>query len=208
MPTSAVNAGSFVADTYLRVTKRLITTIALLAGLFVLAPAASASVLWVPDLDITGDPTATEHSIIRGTWTVVKAGLPGADHCLGEIEVMVVDRAEDYFTAGNYAIASFYRGGPEPIIFVEHGKVTAANLAHEFAHHIDVSCDMGSTPLAADFLAAAGFSPNAAWYSGSSWGTVPAEQFAEGILAVLDIGPLAIEVPAAAVDLIAERLAL
>lgn len=207
-PTSAVNAGSISADTYLRVTKTKQTLISIIAAMTLVGVAApaQANVLWVPGLLITGDATAAEHTIIRGTWSMLKAGLPAANECLTDIEVRVVDRAETYFTSGNFAIASFYRAGAEPIIFIEHGKVTPANVAHEFAHHIDLSCALGDSDLATEFQQAAGFDPSHEWYHGSRWTDVPAEHFAEAILSGLSIGPLEIDVRPEAVELVMEHL--
>ena len=165
------------------------------------APAAATTIVAPPTFIVEGDPTPAEARIIRGTWSHFAGTFHRSSACLEPLTVKVVDRAEDWFGGGSYALAGFYRAS-EATMYIEHGKVTPANLAHEFAHHLDVSCGVADSPLAEDFLQAAGFADSASWYTGSSWDLVPAEQFSEAILAFLDIGPLEIDVADPAIDLV------
>lgn len=179
---------------------RIIAAVAVALTVLPLAPAA-ATIVATPSFEITGDPTPTEATIIRGTWAHFSGAFSRSASCMTPLTVRVVARAEDHFHSGNFAIAAFYKAS-EATVYVEHGKVTPATLAHEFAHHLDVTCGISQSPLAPDFLEAAGFPESSAWYSGSSWSRVPAEQFSEAVLAWLGIGPLEIDVRSEAVDLI------
>ena len=177
--------------------------LALGLSLATIAP-AGASVWWMEGITVTGNPTQVETMIIGGAWNVLQGGLGDATDCLEPLTIQVVDRAEDFFSSGNFAIASFYRPEPEPIIFIEHGKVTPENLVHEFAHHLDLSCGIGGSDVGATFQEAAGFDPAHDWYYGRSWTDVPAEHFAEAILSYLGVGELQIDVTNEAIAVVVD----
>jgi hypothetical protein len=155
-------------------------------------------------LEVTGEPTAAEIDVIEAQWRRFTGAFAGYDECLGTLEVRVVARAEDWYSNRNVGpIAAFYRYPPESIVFVEHGKVTADVLLHEFAHHLDISCGLGAGSVGEAFRFAAGMPSGKGWTSGTSWRNVPAEVFAEAVVAFFD-EKVAITVGADAVEVIDE----
>jgi hypothetical protein len=180
---------------------RIIATIAVALTVLPVPIASAGTIVTPPTFLVEGDPTPAELRVIQDTWSHFAETFHRSAGCLAPLTVKVVDRAEDWFGGGSFAIAGFYRAS-NATVYIEHGKVTGANLAHEFAHHLVVSCDVAGSPLAADFIRAAGLAEGAPWYTGPSWELVPAEQFSEAVLMFLGIGPVAIEVAPAAVDLI------
>ena len=60
-----------------------------------------------------------------------------------------------------------------------------SKLLHEFAHHLEFTCDEHGE-LRADFLAAQGFSPGTSWFEGASWETTPSEQYAEAVVELVE----------------------
>ncbi len=51
-------------------------------------------------------------------------------------------------------------------------------LVHEFAHHLEFTCD-DHAALRPAFLAAQGFPADAGWFDAATWETTPSEHFAE-----------------------------
>ena len=142
-----------------------------------------------PPLVLTGEPTPEETAVIEDEWRRFTAAFAGYSECMGPIEVRVVARAEDWYTNRNVGpIAAFYRYPPAAILFVEHGKVRPDVLIHEFAHHLDISCGLGAGSVGDEFRGAAGISAGKGWTSGTSWRNVPAEIFAEAVVAFFDAG--------------------
>ncbi len=60
-----------------------------------------------------------------------------------------------------------------------------SELIHEFAHHLEFSCD-AHADLRPGFLAAQGFEPATAWFDGDSWETTPSEQYAEAVVELIE----------------------
>lgn len=140
-----------------------------------------------PPMALTGEPTAAEAVVIEEQWRRFATSFGRYADCMGPIEVRVVARAEDWYSSRNVGpIAAFYRFPPEAIVFVEHGKVRADVLLHEFAHHLDISCGLGVGPVGETFRFALGLSADRGWTTGTSWRNVPAEMFAEAVVAFFD----------------------
>jgi hypothetical protein len=176
----------------------------LLALLLLPAPSAQATVIWNPNLEITGDPTPAEVQDIQEAWTVLTAAFPSAATCMEPVTVHVVDRVEDHYSYPiSFSIAAFYRYPPSSTVFIEHGKVRPAVILHEFAHHMDVSCGFGRSDHGDHFLEAEGYETSHEWIHGTSWYRVPAERFAEGVLMYLGVEEIEIVVGDDAIDLIA-----
>jgi hypothetical protein len=55
-----------------------------------------------------------------------------------------------------------------------------ASLVHEFAHHLESTCDAHES-LRRPFLVASGEVPDAPWFAGRVWEDVPSERFAEAV---------------------------
>ncbi|NQV05320.1 hypothetical protein HQ535_02130 [bacterium] len=150
-----------------------------------LGGSAAFAAIQQPGLVVTGDPTAEEIGTITAVWGHLTTFLAPQQECLGEIEVMVVDRAEDFYGGRDVgSIAAFYRAGEKPIVFVEHGKVKPNVLIHEFAHHVDLSCGVGDSAVGEAIRQSQGLLPDVPWLQGSAWWTVPAEIFAEAVASV------------------------
>jgi hypothetical protein len=73
---------------------------------------------------------------------------------------------------------------PESGTVVLRVPATAADLtfslAHEVAHHLEVSCPRHEEMRPA-FLAAQGFEADQPWFDGVSWATTPSEQYATAV---------------------------
>lgn len=135
-------------------------------------------------LSLTGEPTEAEAVLIESQWGLFSATFGGFEDCMGPIEVKVVARAEDWYSNRDVGpIAAFYRYPPESTVFVEHGKVRPDVLLHEFAHHLDISCGLGNGPTGSTFRDALGLPADRGWTSGRIWSDVPAEVFAEAVVA-------------------------
>jgi len=143
------------------------------------APAGAAP---GPELTIGGEPTTAERETIEDLWGLFLDTFAAHWVCLGPLDVRVVDRAEDVY-GSTQEIAAFYQFPPDAKVFIEHGKVNLDNLMHEFAHHLDISCGLGSGAFGRDFLRAQGLSVDRPWLTGPSWSAVPAEMFAESVVA-------------------------
>jgi hypothetical protein len=162
---------------------------AIVAGL-VVAGAGTAAASHRPVLSITGEPTAEETATISELWRAFTDRFSPQWACMGPVEVRVVDRAEDWYSGRNFgSIAAFYRVPPDAIVFVEHGKVNGDNLLHEFGHHLDLSCGVGDSSHGRAFRAAQGLAPGTPWLRGPTWATVPAEGFAESVIATFGESP-------------------
>ncbi len=153
-------------------------------------------------LVVTGEPTGEELAEIEEQWGRFLTAFGGFADCMGPVEVRVVARAEDWYGGRNVgSIAAFYRFPPEAIVFIEHRKVVPRNLLHEFAHHLDISCGLGDSATGDTFRAAQGLPEQRGWMSGGSWAAVPAEVFAEAVVAFFD-EPTRIDIDLEAVQII------
>jgi len=161
------------------------------------APASATVFLYSNVLTIAGEPTPEESVEIDFEWNRILLALPAARDCVVPLTVVVVDSAEEAWGGGVSGIAAFYRRSQQTV-YVEHGKVRAEHLIHEFAHHIDFSCGFGESALGAAFLIAEGFAPDHEWARGSGWRDVPAEYFAEAVVGTLGIDSVDLPVTAEA----------
>jgi hypothetical protein len=153
-------------------------------------------------MTLGGDPTPEESVVVEDTWNRFAETFPGFEDCIGPLEVRVVEHAENVYGSA-FPIAAFYQFPPEAKIFVEHGKVSPRVLLHEIAHHLDISCDLGEGPVGERFRAAQGIPANRGWLSGSSWSSVPAEMFAEAVVAFMG-GEPKIPITQEALEIVAE----
>lgn len=155
----------------------------LLLALFAVGSAPARASVFVHSvvLTVAGQPTPEETIEISFQWNRMLIGLPGARDCVAPLTVVVVDSAEAAWGGGVSGIAAFYRRSVQTV-YIEHGKVRAEHLIHEFAHHVDFSCGIGVGPLGRTFLEAQGFDPDHEWTRGSGWRDLPAEHFAEAVV--------------------------
>lgn len=169
---------------------RRAAVLSLAVVLLIVLGAVAAAAAPPPQAVVTGEPTVDETDTIVALWHDFTTLFAAQRECLLPVEVNVVARAEDWYGGRDVGpIAAFYRVPPDAVVFVEHDKVTAGNLIHEFAHHLDLSCGVGESRLGRAFLIAQGFDPGAPWMYGPSWARVPAEAFAEAVVAAFGISP-------------------
>ena len=140
-----------------------------------------------PHIEVEGATSAELHTILA-SWERLLGAFPRLEACTGSVTVRVVERAEDHYGGPvDASIAAFYRFPPDATVFIEHGKVNADNLTHEFAHHLDLSCGLSGWQFGGEFLRAQGFPVSHSWIQGRGWSGVPAEHFAEAVVAHLGI---------------------
>lgn len=161
------------------------------------APARAAIFVNGDAVTVAGEPTPEEALEIMLQWNVLLEALPSARDCVAPLTVVVVDSAEEAWGGGVSGIAAFYRRSQQTV-YVEHGKVRAEHLIHEFAHHVDFSCGFGTSGLGAVFLAAQGFTSDHEWARGSGWRDVPAEHFSEAVVGFLGIDSVDLPITAEA----------
>ncbi|HSG79760.1 MAG TPA: hypothetical protein VLD62_09290 [Acidimicrobiia bacterium] len=169
----------------LRHRARRIATTFLASVLAVVGTAGTASA--AGNLTVDGASSA-ELTTIEQAWDLIADTFVGRDDCLVDLQVNVVDRAEDYATSDHGSIRAFYRS--PGIVYVEHSAVmNGRTVLHEMAHHVDTRCRFRYTDEADAFRVAQGLPTDTSWFAGSSWYMTPAEQFAETVLTVLGITP-------------------
>ncbi len=164
---------------------------AVLAISFALGSCADAAKLR-PVQDLPEDVAA----LVEETWLRFEMALPLVADCMDPVSLVLVEQVE-----GGDAV---YRAA-DRIIEVEIPTSPARfpeSLVHELGHHVATTCAEQQSIRAA-FLAAQGFLPDADWSSGGEWAAVPAEHFAETVVAavlgdrilhedVIDLSPAAI----------------
>ncbi|HSG79178.1 MAG TPA: hypothetical protein VLD62_06315, partial [Acidimicrobiia bacterium] len=160
----------------------------------------AAPALAVGDLTVNG-ASAEERILLEQHWSQIVGAFPAQDACLRDLEVTVVDRAEDYTSRGGSIIAIYNLPGT---IYIEHDAVFNGRTAlHEMAHHLDSACDFHQTEYGDAFRVAQGLPLGTSWYEGTSWHDTPAEVFAEAVLAVFGLTPK-VEITAEARALVAK----
>ena len=151
-----------------------------------------------PHIDVQGATSSELHTILA-SWDRLLGAFPRLEPCTGAVTVRVVERAEDHYGGPvTSSIAAFYRFPPEATVFIERGKVNADNLIHEFAHHLDLSCGLSGWQFGGEFLRAQGFPVSHSWIQGRGWSGVPAEHFAEAVVAHLGVADPDIAISATA----------
>lgn len=119
--------------------------------------------------------------LVVGTMERIEQALPAQAACLRNMTLThaweLDDRAE-------------YRAETETVVL----RVPATapdlefSLAHEVAHHLELTCD-SQPEMRAAFLAAQGHDGDRPWFEGDSWETTPSEQFATAIGRLVTGGP-------------------
>lgn len=146
----------------------------------------AAPALAVGDLTVNG-ASAEERILLEQHWSQIVGAFPAQDACLRDLEVTVVDRAEDYTSRGGSIIAIYNLPGT---IYIEHDAVFNGRTAlHEMAHHLDSACDFHQTEYGDAFRVAQGLPLGTSWYEGTSWHDTPAEVFAEAVASLFGAAP-------------------
>lgn len=124
---------------------------------------------WVVAEDIPPDL----EELVTGTMGRIEQALPAQAACLRDLTVShaweLEDRAE-YRTGSGMVVLRVPATAPD----------LEFSLAHEVAHHLEVTCD-SQAGMRSAFLAAQGQDGNRPWFEGDSWETTPSEQFATAI---------------------------
>ncbi len=60
-----------------------------------------------------------------------------------------------------------------------------SQLLHEFAHHLEFTCDEHEG-MRSRFLGAQGFASDTPWFEGATWDTTPSEQYAEAVVELIE----------------------
>lgn len=111
--------------------------------------------------------------LVTETMTAVEEALPAHADCLDGLTVThaweLDNRAEYHVETGTIVL--------RVPATADHLEVS---LAHEIAHHLDFGCGLADSTREA-FATAQSLDPAAAWDSGESWQTTPAELFATAV---------------------------
>lgn len=124
---------------------------------------------WVVTEDIPPDL----EELVTGTMERIEQALPAQADCLRDLTVShaweLDDRAE-YRTESGTVVLRVPATAPD----------LEFSLAHEVAHHLELTCD-SQAGMRSAFLAAQGQDAKRPWFEGDSWETTPSEQFATAI---------------------------
>jgi hypothetical protein len=139
---------------------------AIAAGM-VLPPARGS----VPGITYT-DRVPDDLRLLAGsTWDRFIQSFPARRDCINPV---VVDGAPDLDDRATY--------DPGVQLVTVRVPGTAhnleASLLHEFAHHLEFTCD-AHRGLRSSFLRAQGSARDTPWFQGATWESIPSEQFAE-----------------------------
>lgn len=122
---------------------------------------------------VAEDMPSDLEELVSETMQTVEEAMPAHITCLRDLTVShsweMDDRAE-YRTASATVVLRVPATGQE----------LSFSLAHEVAHHLEVTCD-DQEQIRPAFLAAQGHPPDQAWFEGSSWESTPSEQFATAV---------------------------
>lgn len=112
------------------------------------------------------------------TWADLLTALPGRHDCISEPTLSA---------AWELDVRAEYRPATATLAIRVPGTPATlrSELIHEFAHHIEFTCQ-DHEQLRSDFLAAQGFPPDASWFEGDTWETTPSEQYAETMVELIE----------------------
>ena len=150
-----------------------------LAGLLVALALCSCSIASSPDpqISFSDDVPPDFREVATGAWTRFATAFEARTDCLEPIHVEVAWELEDRA-----------RYEPQTRVVVVRVPGTAPNLTaslvHEFAHHLEFTCD-GQRLLRPRFLRAAELPEGSAWFRSARYEDVPSERFAEAVVWVV-----------------------
>jgi hypothetical protein len=150
-----------------------------LAGLLVAMALAVCSARSSSDPQISFADSVPDdfRGVATAAWTRFTTTFEARRVCLAPVHVEVAWELEDRA-----------RYEPEKRVVVVRVPGTAPNLTaslvHEFAHHLEFTCD-GQRLLRPLFLRAAELPESSAWFRSARYEDVPSERFAEAVVAVV-----------------------
>lgn len=134
-------------------------------------PGASRPDAAPPPLALAEEIPRDVGDLAEATWVRFVDAFPARRRCLAPVTVAAAFELDD---------RAVYDPGRRLVTVRVPGTAPAleASLVHEFAHHLEFTCDDHST-LRPSFSTAQGLSPNVSWFGGETWEETPSEQFAE-----------------------------
>jgi hypothetical protein len=143
-----------------------------------------------PVLLVADDVPNDVRALALDTWDLFLDAFPARRACITPVILS---------SAWEFADRAAYDPAERTVVLRVPG--TAANLraslVHEFAHHLESTCDAHAS-LRRSFLVATGSAPSSPWFGGRDWEHVPSERYAEAVTVyVLDERPshLRVSVP-------------
>lgn len=169
-----------------------------LAGLLVALALVSCSTSSFsdPQISFSNEVPADFREVATDAWTRFTTAFETRRDCLEPIRVGVAWEMDDRA-----------RYEPRTRLVVVRVPGTAPNLTaslvHEFAHHLEFTCD-GQRPLRPRFLRAAELPQGSEWFRSDRYEDVPSERFAEAVVTVVLGRPsrIGVPVPAASVRVV------
>jgi hypothetical protein len=148
-----------------------------------------------PVLVVADDVPNDVRALALDTWEMFLTAFPARRACIPPVTLT---------HAWEFADRAAYDPAERAVVLRVPGTAPnlRASLVHEFAHHLESTCDAQAS-LRRPFLVATGSAPNSSWFGGRDWERVPSERFAEAVTVyVLDERPshLRVSVPREALD--------
>lgn len=148
-----------------------------------------------PVLVVADDVPNDVRALALGTWDLFLNAFPARRACIPPVTLS---------HAWELADRAAYDPAERAVVLRVPGTAPnlRASLVHEFAHHLESTCDAHAS-LRRPFLVATGSAPSSPWFGGRDWEQIPSEQYAEAVTVyVLDERPshLRVSVPREALD--------
>jgi hypothetical protein len=148
-----------------------------------------------PVLIVADDVPNDVRALALDTWDVFLTAFPARRACIPPVTLS---------HAWEFADRAAYDPDERAVVLRVPGTAPnlRASLVHEFAHHLESTCDAHAS-LRRPFLVATGSAPDSSWFGGREWDRVPSERYAEAVTVyVLDERPshLRVSVPREALD--------
>jgi hypothetical protein len=146
---------------------------AIVLVLAALAAGTASSASTGPSIAFAPAVPGDVRALAGSAWGRFTSALPGARGCLAPVRVTVAWTLRD---------RAIYQPEARTVIVRVPGTAPnlTASLLHEFAHHLEFTCDRISR-LRPAFLAAQGFQRGTRWFRGPTWEATPSEQYAEAV---------------------------
>jgi hypothetical protein len=170
-----------------RIVRRSRLVGSMLVGVVAVAALAAGTAVR-PELRFTDETPDDLRAVASRAWSRFTEAFPRCTDRLGTVTVAVAWRLPD---------RARYEPGASLVLVRAPG--TAANLEasllHEFAHHAEHRCPVG-TGFRRRFTHAAGLPPGTPWSGGEVWDRIPSERFAEAaVFLVLGEAPPHVLIP-------------
>ena len=140
----------------------------------------------VPDITFADDVPRDFREVAIDAWVRFTTAFGSRRDCLGPINVKVAWELADQASYDPVSgLVTVRVPGTAPNL--------SASLVHEFAHHLEFTCEAHGR-LRPGFLEAAGLPPSSAWFGAARYEDIPSERFAEAVVTLVLGGPSGIGV--------------